>query len=974
MNPRSMRLRDLHREARAARALHKLVFETFGQCSSLELAERIANATENITGDDFPEAVRTDSQLLELRRVLTQAEWQLLPLTAQQLREGSKPHFAVDEKRIREFERARRSEQRRREERQREREREVELLERKAVAEARLKEARRAEIEIACTESFERDFLSSDAICINLLKPGIYDHDDYRQDKTRFVRSWACAHLGLDLDEEQAAAVGAVAGNVLVTARAGSGKTRVLTTRAIFLQQHCGVPPSQIMLLAFNRAAAAEMQNRLRDHLGDSIPHVMTFHALGNALVPPRKEGKRLLYDDRDDGKLHLTEVVQQVIDEFVRDDHWQGRIRDLMLGHFEADWGRIESGGYHLSGDEFFRYRRSLTHETLNGERVRNFGQKVIANALLEHDIPYRFDHGFEWSGRRLRADFLIRGSHEESIYIRYIDETERRPRADDEWTLLRESIEHGIFKGRLLEITQEELLDLEAAGFVSYLCTRLTEFGESPRLVGRDELWQKIKDRAVDEFSKAMEQFVGRCRQRDWSPSDLDVEIIGHKALPGASHSELEFYEVGSVVYSAYLDRLELDRREDFNGLMIAAASAVDEGNLHFARKGTSGSIAGLRYLHIDEYQDFSRSFHNLTQAMRRHNPKLEAFSVGDDWQAINGFAGSDLQYFRNFDSHFSPAVSRAISRNYRSARRIVDVSNLLLGEEDTKARPVHADEGLVYMCNLETFRPLPTERKSREASGFSVTNEGFEIAIGRLTYHAARQGSVVLLNRTHNPDVIPGGKLSAALATLRETLPRELQERVAISTAHGYKGLEQDTVIILDAVANHYPLIHPHWIFGRIFGDTLDTIEQDERRLFYVALTRAKKNLYICTQGSKRSPFLADIDGSPSIQQMDWHSLEPIPHDGPEFCEIRVHNSYDVQKILKADGFTFIGAEAWRDRHWLKVMRRHEVTVDWIRDAPWNDGPVVIKIFDAAGDLAWSSETDDLDDWDAAKTLGS
>ena len=701
-----------------------------------------------------------------------------------------------------------------------------ERLEREAAEEARLREAQRSGIEAACTEAFERDFLNSDASCVSLLRPGIYGEEEFRRDKARFVQSWASQHLNLDLDEEQAAAVGAVAGNVLVTARAGAGKTRVLTARAIFLQRHCGVLAHQIMLLAFNRAAAAEMQNRLHDQLGSSIPHVMTFHALGNALAPPRKEGKALLYDDRNGGKLHLTEVVQQVIDDFVRSDQWQGRIRDLMLAHFEADWGRIESGGYHLSGDEFVRFRRSLSHETLNGERVQNFGQKAIANALLEHDIAYRFDHRFDWSGRRLRADFFIRGGHQNALYIRYIDETNNRSRADNEWALLRDSIGREVFKGRLLEITEEELRSLGAAAFVSHLCTRLTQHGVVPRRISRDELWQKTKVRAVDEFSKAMEQFVGRCRQRNWSPRDLDMEIIRHEALPGASHAELEFYQVGSAVYSAYLDRLELDRREDFNGLMIEAAKAVGEGTLHFARKGNSGSVLELRYIHIDEYQDFSRSFHNLTQAMRRHNPRLEAFSVGDDWQAINGFAGSDLQYFRNFGTHFSPAVSRTVTRNYRSGRRIVEASNLLLGQGDTKARPVHAGEGHVYLCDLESFTPLPTECRVREDSGLPMTSDGFEIAIGRLTYHAAKRGSVVLLNRTHNPDVIPGGNLSDALETLREALPSDLQERVAINTVHGYKGLEEDAVIVLDAVANHYPLIHPHWMFGRIFGDTANS----------------------------------------------------------------------------------------------------------------------------------------------------
>lgn len=109
----------------------------------------------------------------------------------------------------------------------------------------------------------------------------------YNEAKSTFVRKFAADGVGLSLDEEQAAAVGAVNGNVLVTARAGSGKTRVLTARALFLHLHCGVPVHHIMLLAFNRRAASEIESRLREWLGDDIPHVMTFHALAYALVHP---------------------------------------------------------------------------------------------------------------------------------------------------------------------------------------------------------------------------------------------------------------------------------------------------------------------------------------------------------------------------------------------------------------------------------------------------------------------------------------------------------------------------------------------------------------------------------------------------------------------------------------------------------------------------------------------------------------
>ncbi len=430
MSQRPLRLRELHREAAAARALHQLVFQTFRDCTAPELAEKVAHAVDNIKFDEPEPAVHFDSQFLRLRRLLTRAEWDLLPLTAHQMRVGVKPRFESDGQRIKEVERERRRKKRLQSERERARVAEIERE--RSRASKRLARVRRDRVKLGelrelrdrhsrrlrerIISELDTDFLGIDRHVATQWTPGFPRRTYYEKLKARFVGFRVRRALGLDLDEEQGSAVGAVNGNVLVTARAGSGKTRVLTTRAVFLQQHCGVPPHQIMLLAFNRAAAEEMQNRLRDQLGDSIPHVMTFHALGNALAPPRKDGKRLLYDDRDDGTLHLTEMVQQVIDEFVRNDQRQGRIRELMLAHFEADWGRIESGGYHLSGDEFIRFRRSLTHETLNGERVRNFGQKAIANALLEHDIPYRFEHSFDWSGRRLRADFFISRSHEDS------------------------------------------------------------------------------------------------------------------------------------------------------------------------------------------------------------------------------------------------------------------------------------------------------------------------------------------------------------------------------------------------------------------------------------------------------------------------------------------------------------------------------------------------------------------------------
>jgi DNA helicase-4 len=90
----------------------------------------------------------------------------------------------------------------------------------------------------------------------------------------------------------------------------------------------------------------------------------------------------------------------------------------------------------------------------------------------------------------------------------------------------------------------------------------------------------------------------------------------------------------------------------------------------------------------------------------------------------------------------------------------------------------------------------------------------------------------------------------ELDRFLEQVRSYLPEPDRGRVTISTTHKYKGLEQSAVIVLDALDRSYPLIHPTWVFLRVFGDTIEALEEEERRLFYVATTRAAGSLAIVT----------------------------------------------------------------------------------------------------------------------------
>ena len=251
---------------------------------------------------------------------------------------------------------------------------------------------------------FERNFLAAYSFyqdrCTEHISP-----EEYEIEKINYVRSWAEGRrLDPKPDCEQAAAIGAVEGNVQVVARAGSGKTATLVNRALFLQEHCDIAPSEMLLLAFNRKAAEEMQGRLTEYLQDSIPHVMTFHALAYALVHPNE--KILL--DNPEGEQSLSRAVQRVIDQHRRDNHYN-EIRALMMAHFRADWERIVSGGYDLTPSEMLRYRRSLAQESLDGTYVKSSPEKVIANFLFEHDIEYKYERNFWWDDINYRPDFTI-------------------------------------------------------------------------------------------------------------------------------------------------------------------------------------------------------------------------------------------------------------------------------------------------------------------------------------------------------------------------------------------------------------------------------------------------------------------------------------------------------------------------------------------------------------------------------------
>jgi len=268
----------------------------------------------------------------------------------------------------------------------------------------------------------------------------------------------------------------------------------------------------------------------------------------------------------------------------------------------------------------------------------------------------------------------------------------------------------------------------------------------------------------------------------------------------------------------------------------------------------------------------------------------------------------------------------------------------------EFGSPARAKKTESGLVAIADLGNFKQTPKEEETHP--GDSLTP-----AVLRLVQKAiANNKKVVLLSRKNSlPWYVNYGRQQSAsndaldrfLRLLRSYLPAEVKQNITISTAHKYKGLQQDVVIVLDAVPRCYPLIHPDLIFSSVFGDSIEQVRDEERRLFYVALTRAAEHLFILTETNNISPFLEDLKRRKNIPSLNWSDYPPLV-GATQRITVRVGNqngqggngTYAIRKLLQDGGYKW-NSTGWKN--WFRTYPAQDFSVhqyfdkaDWISQA--------------------------------------
>lgn len=287
----------------------------------------------------------------------------------------------------------------------------------------------------------------------------------------------------------------------------------------------------------------------------------------------------------------------------------------------------------------------------------------------------------------------------------------------------------------------------------------------------------------------------------------------------------------------------------------------------------------VSPLRIIMVDEYQDFSYLFFSLIHALRKLATNAKLFCVGDDWQAINRFAGSDVDYFINFQEYFLEDVANIpLATNYRSSRKIVEYANqYMLENYNPKALPAIPKSN--QAGKVKILNPHWTKFKEDDIREDALGDGRYYKALHKTVKHISpspasaqllkvltklikrhRKSSIMLLHR-HNFTSFEGVDLDSLAIALRKVVTDqailtadEFDKQIRVMTMHKSKGLEADVVILLEVNREIVATTHPYATLFEIFGDNLENERADQQRLLYVALTRAKKSLYILSSDNE------------------------------------------------------------------------------------------------------------------------
>ena len=689
----------------------------------------------------------------------------------------------------------------------------------------------------------------------------------------------------INLDNEQRKAILADDDVCLLVAGAGTGKTTTLAAKIKYLVEEQNVDPQEILVFSFMRKAVDELRESVNTKL--EIPaEIKTFHSFGyNIIRSDLGEPPQLCTS--------TFGILSSIIIRIVRSDNdllskivfFMGYYFDIPEGVFKYD-----------SIDQYHQMKRSRNYESLKsdvgdyistlqnlnsrskrslaGEFLRSTEEVHIANYLYLNGFDYEYEKIYPYpipgSRKKYTPDFFIRQDDKE-VYLEHfgLDENGNNDRYSQEnldkyRTNIEKKRAHHKEHGTTLLETRSVYND--GRSLIQHLEEVLISSGFTPHPIDPDVVYEKILENSIEKyvwrFVDFADKFIGLFKVAGNGSGGFD-------ALKNRTDNvrTLLFLEIIERIYNQYQEILYARNEVDFADMINDAEKQLCE------MKKLSAKLP-YRYIIIDEFQDVAKQRFEL---IKRISDVTDAkiVAVGDDWQSIYAFAGSDVTLFTKFRELMGGGTELKITRTYRNSQELIDIAGSFI-----QCNPEQITKRLLSDKSL----PNPIKVKSIDGrrSGFvTALSETLSDTIGEILEEFGEDSTILILSRYgfDKKKLVDSGCFEDTGKTKIRCIEHP-EADIDFLTAHRSKGLGYDNVIIMNMSEGKYgfPCQISDDPIMRLVTHSDENIEfAEERRLFYVALTRTKNRVYVLAPNNNPSRFLIELFKNHGVERPNDMKME-------------------------------------------------------------------------------------------------
>lgn len=648
------------------------------------------------------------------------------------------------------------------------------------------------------------------------------------------------------LTQEQRTAIIADEDATLVLAGAGSGKTSVITAKAGYLIKSKTRAPEEILLLAFAKDAAQEMSERIELRCGEPLA-ARTFHALAYEIIGLVEGSKPALASHATDDKAYLA-LIKDILITLVRTTVEVSR---AIIGWFSYARLDAKSEWDFNKKHDYYTYIEKLDLRTLQGEQVKSFEELMIANWLYENGIEYQYEPNYEHKVseggfRDYCPDFRLTKS---GVYIEHFGVRRHKkkdgstgfttaPFVDPEEYLEGMAWKRGVHKEHETTLIETYSYERQEGRLLDALAEKIAPYeGITPR--PPETLFNQVVELGqVDSFVQMVGTFLRHYKGGGYRVSDCEAKA----ATINLGNRAKAFLSIFEAVYREY--QLRLEQRIDFEDMILRACEYAENGQYR----------SPFKHILVDEFQDISQSRGRLVKALKTQHQDGRIFVVGDDWQSIYRFAGSDINLMRRFGEEFGgtfnskTGVHRTVDlgRTFRSVDQIAEAARKFILQNPTQLKKTVVPAGVAQSPALKNVSTFLHDADAKLRDTLRAIP-----ALGQ----AKEKPTVLLLGRYRH--LLPDN-----LSELRGEFPNL---DIAFKTIHASKGLEADHVIVLGLFRGRtgFPSeIVDDPLLALVSPEAEPFENAEERRVMYVALTRARYTVTLMSAASKQSTFVTEL----------------------------------------------------------------------------------------------------------------